>query len=200
MDKIELSQWRDDKDNVSKILNIASQIENVLQDGFASEDEARTLTENTCGVLKFWTGNTYVGVQKEEQLSNAFQQFFNALYKICDSELCNHNFLYEGELYRLIGHCDSRNCDSAVTPQYNGMWASWSKEDVRNIDTISSKLYGTKTFIKAHTGKIKGIDINAFGINDKNPKYREQEVVFPMIKEQIDDVVYISEDLDDDED
>lgn len=176
-----------------------------------SECNIKTLFDNISDALHKWTGSTYVGVKKDKKLENAYKTFFDAFYKLltcfvqADEKYRKiaDRILFNGTLYRYLGHSsgDNEYC-SPVEPEYNGIWVSWSKDDVRDIPYFNTKLYGVKTFLVCETGKLKGIDLSGwdalFDTNIVRPS--ESEVVYPTIKESMVDVIYLDEDREDDED
>lgn len=152
--------------------------------------------------LYFWTGNTYVGRRKDKAVEEAFQTFFVELYdlllsgrncKILELRKMANSALYQGVVYRYLGHSADDLCDGkhkiVVSPEYNDIYVSWSKNT--EINTVPSKLYGPQTLL---TCEIKesfyGIDLEPFGVCKSN----EREVVFPTIKELITDCIVIEED------
>lgn len=176
-----------------------------------SECDIKTLFDNISNALHKWTESTYVGVRKDKKLENAYTKFFDAFYKllICFS-LTDEKYrqiadrmLFHGTLYRYLGHSSGVNkyC-SRVEPEYNGIWVSWSKDDVRDIPYFNTKLYGVKTLLICETGNLKGIDLSGwdalFDTNIVRPS--ESEVVYPTIKESMVKVIYLDEDREDDED
>ena len=91
MEKIQLGIWYVDdmEDNANKIVIVSHQIKNVtktLENRSAiSRMGLYILMSNIIEVLSNWTGNTYVGHDKELILKNAFQIFFN----LCMRFFCN---------------------------------------------------------------------------------------------------------------
>ena len=102
-------------------------------------------------VCNFWTGNTYVGIKKDQMVQNAFQTFFKELMKLLlilksspsstqqEKDIANE-LLYQGDVYRYLGHGDSRKSNENIELQYNDLYVSWSKNAQRNY--LESKLYG----------------------------------------------------------
>lgn len=201
MEQIKLGIWYDNDmvENANKIHIIAEQItginETLISGETVSGEDLRVLVDNVQEVLDKWVGHTYIGHQKEKILSDAYQAFFNALYGfilLCrnssneDWQAFAKEALYEGTLYRYLGHNTSSERRFRVRPRYNNKWVSWSK--YKEVDYIESKLCGSPiTRLECHTGLIYGIDLQAFGAS----RPHEAEVVYPTIKSQIDNIEYL---------
>ena len=147
-------------------------------------------------VCNCWTGKTYVGQSKRQDLKNAYQDFFSNLMKMlllcktnrnpCENKVVEA-LLYQGKIYRYLGYGISSNRQKkAIDPNYDGVYVSWSKESTNSY--IESKLYGKITWIEA---EIKppyfGIDLEKMGIS----KGKEREVVFPTLKDCVTNIKYI---------
>lgn len=196
MEKVSFSIWTDDYGhNASQIDKVTQQI-NECKYRVISHDEFGFLLSNIKSILSYWTGNTYVGVRKQSELSEAFQLFFFVLYDwlLLLEESSDRKYssfankaLYQGKLYRYLGHGDStEDVYSRVEPQYNNIYVSWSKEEKNSY--IESKLYGTMTILTCELeGDYRGIDLESFGVSKAN----ESEVVFPTLQNTIIDIKYI---------
>lgn len=196
MEKVSFSIWTDDYGhNASQIDKVTQQI-NECKYRVISHDEFGNLKRNITDVLSYWTGNTYVGMKKKVELSQAFQLFFFSLYdwlllleESSDKKYSSfaNEALYQGKLYRYLGHGDStEDVYSRVEPQYNDIYVSWSKEEKNSY--IESKLDGTKTILTCELkGNHRGIDLEGFGVSKAN----EREVVFPTLQNTIIDIKYI---------
>lgn len=145
-------------------------------------------------VCNFWTGNTYVGIKKDQRVQNAFQTFFKELMKLLlilksspsstqqEKDIANE-LLYQGDVYRYLGHGDSRKSNENIELQYNDLYVSWSKNAQSNY--LESKLYGKLLWIHGIIqNSYYGIDLEAIGVS----RGTEAEVVFPTIKECIEEV------------
>lgn len=147
-------------------------------------------------VCNCWTGKTYVGQSKRQDLKNAYQDFFSNLMKMlllckinknpCENKVAEA-LLYQGKIYRYLGYGAPCGCKKkAIVPEYDGLYVSWSKEPQNNY--IEGKLYGKITWIEA---EIKpsyfGIDLEAIG----SSRGDEKEVVFPTLKDCVTNIKYI---------
>lgn len=145
-------------------------------------------------VCCFWTGNTYVGIKKDQTIQKAFQTFFKELMKLLltlknspsstqqDKDIADE-LLYQGEVYRYLGHGDSSKLNENLELQYNDLYVSWSKNAQNNY--IESKLYGKILWIHGIIqNSYYGINLEAIGVS----RGTEAEVVFPTIKECIKEV------------
>ena len=144
-------------------------------------------------ITNFWTGKTYVGSKKTKKIEKAFQDFYQAFYELLiafkmnsfnsvsetEKSLAN-NLLYQGKIYRYLGHGSVRKSKQSIKVKYNNVWVSWSKEP--NNYYLESKLYGK--YLKLYAiinNDIYGIDLEALGVSVGE----EKEVVFPTIRETI---------------
>lgn len=162
------------------------------------------LLEFVAAVLQIWTGETYVGVKKDVMVKNTFQMFFIALVDLIrciDDDVHNSKLekefvksvKYNGDIYRYIGSCSHRN-HKKITPQYNDIFVSWSKNESSGY--LISKLYGPVTHLHAKIPSDNfGIDLEGFqDLCDKNDidcyvaRGNEREVVFPTIEEFVQNV------------
>lgn len=144
-------------------------------------------------ITSFWTGKTYVGSKKTKQIKKAFQDFYQAFYELLiafktnafnsiskiEKSLAN-DLLYQGNIYRYLGHGDCQETHKKIKTKYNDIWVSWSKEPENSY--LESKLYGE--YLKLYAtieNNMYGIDLEALGVSKPN----EKEVVFPTIRETI---------------
>ena len=149
-------------------------------------------------ICNFWTGNTYIGVNKEDIVKEAFQKFFEALMTLLldmrqdednDVRESAEKLLYRGTVYRYLGH-GSPSSD-IIHPIYDGIYVSWSKTKTNTY--IESKLYGTITRLTCEIkSPLYGIDLEALGCSLN----QEREVVFPTLKDCVVDIEYIEEEYD----
>lgn len=203
MEEIKLSQCFDDADSKSKeIYRVSNQIGNIVRklNKFGirqlSEVDNKILMSNIAEVISNWTQYTYVGKRKNKKLQDAYQSFYGNLfnfllffqYNSCDfySELAKES-LYQGKLYRYIGHGSSiDDIYAKIQPEYDDIYVSWSKNN-RNKH-LEEKLHGTITVVTCDVqDNYWGIDLKPLGHVCEG----EDEVVFPTIKETIKDISYI---------
>lgn len=187
---INMSQlWSDDIPKIVKAVDEATNNISVYYDSTDNSVNAlESLYEDIREVCNFWTGKTYVGDKKDDEIIQVFQNIFETLMKLLfkmkdsekyyESEFANA-LLYQGKVYRYLGYCSSRDIKKkAIQPKYNGIYVSWSKEPTNSY--IESKLYGKITWLEA---EIKppyfGIDLEKMGVSKGN----EREVVFPTLKD-----------------
>ena len=146
-------------------------------------------------VCDCWTGSTYVGQSKRQDLKNAYQDFFSNLMKMLLLCKTNNNqcenaaakaLLYQGKVYRYLGYgFSSSRKKKAIKPDYDGVYVSWSKDPKNGY--IESKLYGEMTWIEAEIkSPYFGIDLDAMGSSVGN----EREVVFPTLKDCVIKIEY----------
>lgn len=190
----------------NELISIAEQMRSVA-DLYTNQmspnpEEMCVLVQNISDALSMWTGSTYVGVKKDEKLELAYTTFFNAFYAVLTclldvNENCRmiaQRMLYDGVLYRYLGHSSgAADCYSRVEPEYNNMWVSWSKDDVRKNPYLNSKLYGTKTLLICKTNHLQGIDLAGWDelFGTCIVRANESEVVYPTLKDAVYDVKYI---------
>ena len=193
MNKVELSSIMVDIEKIIEEINrTANQIKTFgkrLSRGSFEYEKLELLYENICEVLRFWTGYTFIGHKKVNPLKQAFQRFFENLMEfICICQGVNIDFfnefankaLFQGTLYRYLGHISYTNNDIIIDPIYDEIYVSWSKNP-NNIE-VKRKLKGTKTLIICEvSGDYYGIDLSVFGV----VKSDEAEVVFPTIESTI---------------
>lgn len=200
MKEIELSPWSDDENNIDKIFVISGYIKkfNKTLPNIFNLSDFNILLRNIENVLLYWVGSTYVGKKKKERVKKAFQQFFENMYeffwKLQDCSIKEYsdfakNVFYQGKVYRYLGHGNS--CDNEinnyVTPIYDGIYVSWSKNN--HSDYLESKLYGNITFLECDIkDTFYGIDLDFLGVGRPN----EAEVIFPTIKECITGITYLN--------
>lgn len=195
---INMSQlWSDDIPEIVKAVDEATNNISVYYDSTDNSANAlENLYEDIREVCNFWTGKTYVGDRKDDEIAQVFQNFFETLMKLLfkmkdseknyESKFAN-TLLYQGKVYRYLGYCSSRDIKKKpIQPKYNEIYVSWSKEPKNGY--IESKLYGKMTWIEA---EIKppyfGIDLEAIGSSRGN----EKEVVFPTLKDCVTNIKYI---------
>lgn len=195
---INMSQlWSDDIPEIVKAVDEATNNISVYYDSTDNSANAlENLYEDIREVCNFWTGKTYVGDRKDDEIAQVFQNFFETLMKLLfkmkdseknyESKFAN-TLLYQGKVYRYAGYCSSRDIKKKpIQPKYNEIYVSWSKEPKNGY--IESKLYGKMTWIEA---EIKppyfGIDLEAIGSSRGN----EKEVVFPTLKDCVTNIKYI---------
>ena len=188
-----------------KIKKITSQLDVAIKDmrkvkPKLSKNDIAILFNNITQVLAKWTGDTYVGCKKDDRLKDAFQIFFDKLYEflLIYKDKCKlaEQLLYHGQLYRYLGHSSgSKDTDSKIEPKYNDIWVSWSKNDVRKISYLKSKLYGTKTILICETKYKMGIDLTGFDkvFETHLTRGEEAEVVYPTLEDTIIDIEYEEE-------
>lgn len=150
-------------------------------------------------VLSFWLAQSYVGIEKSENLKNKYQLFFETLYTFLlmlkkspkrEEHYLADRALYQGVLYRYLGHssfCEDEELCKKVVPKYDEIYVSWSK--VPTNDYIKSKLRGQITYMICDTKELFGIDLSAFGFTVGN----EADVVFPTLEDYIISVQYLKQ-------
>lgn len=191
MTKSIMPMFSNDTNGICNGLDIATkQIKKCIDDEHMDD----LCDQYICAVCNFWTGNTYVGIKKDQIIQNAFQTFFKELMKLLltlknslsstqqDKNIANE-LLYQGEVYRYLGHGDSCKSNENLELQYNDLYVSWSKNAQNNY--IESKLYGKFLWIHGIIqNSYYGINLEAIGVS----RGTEAEVVFPTIKECIKEV------------
>lgn len=202
MIKVKFPVFSDEVDKaITEIYRVEGQIKSVsgkLKTNDISNDDFEVFLDNIWKTLCYWTGKTYIGINKDKSIQRAFQSFFEELYcflltcrEFDNSSLCDfaNEALYRGTLYRYLGHGQIEgNANNKIEPQYNNIYVSWSKQPKNHY--IESKLYGTMTLLTCKIDEpYYGIDLEAFGV----VRGQEAEVVFPTIKETITEVKYIKE-------
>lgn len=200
MNKVVFPSWSDEIDKtVVELIRVRNQIDStvrVIKRRSVTSEMLSDLGYNLGEALSWWTGHTYVGVEKDKKLKKSFQYFYESLYDfllVCRSSNISvlHDFaehaLYQGTVYRYLGYSSNSRL-SKVAPkevEYDGVFVSWSKAAV--IPYIESKLCGTLTRVTCNiSGDKYGIDLTAFGVS----KGVESEVVFPTLKEYVTNVEY----------
>lgn len=203
MDIIELSPWIEDIDeNAKDIYRVSNQICNIIKkvNRFGSvwlnEVDDETFIMNIRLVINQWASHTSVGIRKNPKLQKAFQSFYEHLYKFLllmnDIEESGYHdlakaSLYQGKLYRYIGSGSSLNrAVEKIEPEYNDIYVSWSKK--HNNIYFEQKLYGIITRLTCNVDSPNyGIDLTPFGVACDG----EDEVVFPTIKDTLEEIEYI---------
>lgn len=200
MNKVVFPSWSDEIDKtVVELIRVRNQIDSTvraIKRRSVTSEMLSDLGYNLGEALSWWTGHTYVGVEKDKKLKKSFQYFYESLYDfllVCQSSNISvlHNFaehaLYQGTVYRYLGYSSNSRL-SKVAPkevEYDGVFVSWSKDAV--IPYVESKLCGTLTRVTCNiSGDKYGIDLTVFGVS----KGVESEVVFPTLKEYVTNVEY----------
>lgn len=141
-------------------------------------------------VLKYWTGQTNVGVEKSSDLKMAYQRFFDEFMKMLllfksrtDSKwyekAAAKKYLYQGTVYRYLGN-HNKSIKNLISVNYDEIFVSWNKDKVNSY--IISKLKGKKLLLTCEIYENNyGIDLEELGVSVGS----EREVVFPTIKETI---------------
>lgn len=196
----------------SYIIMVTQHIKNYIDRNFISESECTNSFKNLCievaHILREWSGNTFLGIEKEKVRKKVFQAFFIQLNNLInyltkneisslESKFLNH-IKYKGKLYRYLGYGNPIAKKIIIKPKYDNIFVSWSKEEKNTY--IESKLYGKMTLLYCNTSdKYFGIDLEGFqefyNIIFKDNLYisrgNEREVVFPTIEETIYDIKYL---------
>ena len=183
-----MPSFSDEIDEICKGLDIAV---DEIKKCIANERLSKRCVDYILEVCWFWTGNTYVGIKKQEEVQKGFQSFFENLMKLLltlrdsnkttsqDKKTIN-NLLYQGPVYRYLGHGISQDHKKPIKLEYNDLYVSWSKYPQNSY--LESKLYGKKLLLHGNiSGSCYGIDLEKLGVSRAN----EGEVVFPTIKEYI---------------
>lgn len=188
------SLWSDDTSNIIK--GVSEAIENLKtyrESPYHTPDMLLKLGEDIREVCCFWTGSTYVGSPKRQEIKSVFQSFFDELVTLLlamkDSKLdfekkVANDILYRGVVYRYLGHDCST--DKVVVPDYDNIYVSWNKEEENSY--LLSKLYGPVTKITCVIAEpLYGIDLEIL----ECCRGTEREVVFPTIERYITEVKYL---------
>lgn len=200
MNQVVFPNWSDDVDSVVvELIRVCNQIDSTVRAIKRKSVMLEQLSElelNIRTTLSWWTGNTYIGVEKDIKLKKAFQRFYISFYDfllVCrDSDIdilrCfADKVLYQGTVYRYLGYSSNSRLSKAEPKnvEFDGIFVSWSKN--ASISYIESKLCGTLTRITCNiSGDKYGIDLTAFGLSRGD----ESEVVFPTLKEYVTNVEY----------
>lgn len=188
--------WSDETDKIIK--GISEATENIKVYRKFSEripDMLLELGDDIGAVCRFWTGSTYVGSPKKEEIKNAFQLFFENLMELLlsmhESELDFEKrvakaMLYRGTVYRYLGH--NYVTDEVVVPAYDNVYVSWNKEEENAY--LLGKLYGPVTKMACEIAEpLYGIDLEVL----ECCRGTEREVVFPTIEECITEINYLDD-------
>jgi len=191
-------KYSDDLTAIDDIYMASNQIRNVIKEikqNYISSTKIKDIFYNIYQILDFWTGCTYIGHKKSNELTKAFNQFYNNLLELL-LILKNMNYkcyfvnaLYQGPVYRVLGHGDSSEKQNFIEPVYNNVFVSWSKN--KNIPTpnMLQKLYGPITLVEGYIeNNSYGIDLTIFNVS----KDKEDEIIFPMRKEIVKNIEYIN--------
>lgn len=183
-----MPMFSDETDEACKGLTIAI---NEIKKCIVEEQISRKCADYIMEICSYWTGNTYVGIKKEKKLQKKFQIFFENLMELIialknSNKLSLENkeninsLLYQGPIYRYLGHGIICDIKKPIKLQYSNLYVSWSKYP-RN-DYLDSKLYGKKLWIHGTIcNSYYGIDLEKLGVS----RGEEAEVVFPTIKDCI---------------
>lgn len=203
MRKIDLqNKFANDKTVIDDIITVSNQILTFIKridDNYYIKD-TNTLNDNINEVLYFWTGHTYLGKKKNPKLDNAFTIFFSNLLKLIivlknNGTICDlSNALYQGKIYRILGHGESDNNLEIIKPYYSKNYVSWSKNSNIPSPYFKQKLYGPITKIEATvTDDEYAIDLEALKVS----KPGEKEVVYPTKENAIINISYIDRETED---
>jgi len=150
--------------------------------------------------IELWAGHTYVGVPKQRQIQDAFQEFYIELMRLLlviqdgsmkatEEELSFANsLLYRGTIYRYLGNGNPcKKIRKPIEPKYDEIYVSWStKEELTPY--MDTKFYGVKTLLEANITKDYGINLEYFNLIQQE---NENEIVYPTNKESIVGVKHI---------
>ncbi len=159
------------------------------------------LTEDHIGrAVELWAGHTYIGIRKQKQIQEVFQEFYTELMRLLiairegsleatEKELFFANsLLYRGTIYRYLGNGNPcKKIRKPIEPSYDNIYVSWStKEELTPY--MNTKLCGVKTLLTANITKDYGINLEYFNLVQQE---NENEVVYPTNKEAIVGIKYI---------
>ena len=183
-----MPMFSDEVNEARKGLKIAtSEIKKCIIEEQISEQCIDYILE-VCG---YWTGNTYVGIEKKDKIKDGFQLFFESMMMLLitlkksgkltsEGRDAVNNLLYQGPIYRYLGHGISCDYKKPIKLKYSNLYVSWSKYPQNHY--LESKLYGKKLWLHGEIcNQYYGIDLEKLGVS----KGEEAEVVFPTIKECI---------------
>jgi hypothetical protein len=188
--------WSDETDRIIKgILEATENIQTYIDSSEHHPNMLLELGDDIGAVCRFWTGSTYVGSPKKEELKNVFHLFFEKLMELLlnmkDSKLDFEKrvadaMLYRGFVYRYLGH--NYATDEVVVPAYDNVYVSWNKEEENAY--LLSKLHGPVTKMTCViTEPLYGIDLEIL----ECCRGTEREVVFPTIEECITEINYLDD-------
>lgn len=193
---IDISNLRgDDMESMVQIINEATKNIKVYSNLDKSTSKAfKELKRDVVDICNCWTGKTYVGCPKEDEIKEAYQLFFEELMRLLlkmkgSSKRWETKYaksvLYNGNVYRYLGNGSPQMPNRQIKPIFDNIYVSWSKNP-RN-PYLESKLYGTVTWISASiAAPFYGIDMEELGCSRGN----EREVVFPTIEKCISEIKY----------
>ena len=188
--------WSDETDQIIKgILEAIGNIQTYIDSPEHHPNMLLELGDDIGAVCRFWTGSTYVGSPKKEEIKNVFQLFFENLMELLlsmhESELDFEKrvakaMLYRGPVYRYLGH--NYVTDEVVVPAYDNVYVSWNKEEENAY--LLSKLHGPVTKMTCVINEpLYGIDLEIL----ECCRGTEREVVFPTIEECITEINYLDD-------
>ena len=199
MNSVDFSSQNEDIEvRLEKINKVSNQIYTFrkrIARGLFEIEKLQVLIENIYETLKNWTGKNYIGIEKDNRLKKAFQRLFENLtdflitckeVPIAELNEFAQQALFQGTLYRYLGHTSLVDFNERIEPCYDGVYVSWSKNPQNNY--IEDKLRGTMTLLTCKvSGAYYGIDLSVFEVD----KGTEAEVVFPTIESTIVNKEYI---------
>lgn len=144
------------------------------------EIEVKTLKFIVSDVLYYWVYKNKVGIKKDTNIRLLYNEFFNLFLDILlEFKKNKENIegyelatkcLYQGTIYRTVGYQDTN--DELI---FDDLYTHWSKIDTRNIDSIESKVFKSRDYLKVEIEKNDYAIYIAPFIGMKN---YEEEVVF----------------------
>ena len=145
MDEYKYPMWSDEyKESADITHRISCQLRTASKRIKAMTiDQATILFSNIIHAVSYWTGSTYVGSKKKPELEKAYQAFFKALYGFIISfrkmdkpvfHECADMILYQGTVYRYLGHHSCDDNTDKIEPNYNDIYPDTYKEITYNIE------------------------------------------------------------------
>lgn len=203
------NNWQFNTNRIDEITYIIKKYEKWRLNNAFSKERWTKICSGILSVLYVWTGNTYIGNEKNFIIRKVFQSFFSELCELIVKIDSNdwvvnrrekgfaNKVKYEGVIYRYIGSSKSTN-KSVIYPCFNDIYVSWSKEETSSY--VKSKLYGPITWISCTATHDRfGLDIEGFE-EYCNKHFRgnyyitrgnEREVVYPTIDNCINSIKVI---------